>query len=368
MNNTHATVLEINLANLTHNFNYLKSKTRSNVKMLSVVKASGYGSDVITVAKHLEKIGTDYFAVAYANEGIILREAGITSPILVLHPQPINFARLIDYNLEPNIYSLRVLKEFIKVTSELNKKQYPIHLKLNTGLNRLGFNISDIENLIVLIKQTNTIKVTSLFSHLAASEDINEKDFTLAQIASFKNLSTQISNAIGYTPILHQCNTSGILNYPEAHFSMIRTGIGLYGYGNDPLHDQYLKPIAKLTSCISQIHTLNTGESLGYNRGFIATSTTITATIPIGHADGISRIYGNKKGYVTINNQKAPILGNVCMDMIMVDVTSISCKEGDPVLIFDTKATAAAIAESAGTISYELLTSISPRVSRCIIE
>jgi len=210
--------------------------------------------------------------------------------------------------------------------------------------------------------------VISLLSHLAASEDHNEVEFTLKQIDTFKKTVEDLISTLGYKPILHQSNTSGILNYSAAHFDMVRTGIGLYGYGNEAKYDKQLKPVASLKSIISQIHHLNPGDSLGYNRAFIASETTKTATIPIGHADGISRQYGNKKGYVTINHQKAYILGNVCMDMIMVDVTDINCNEGDEVIIFDSNTNAALVAEHSGTISYELLTAISPRVKRIVID
>ncbi len=368
MSNIKETVLEINLAHLTHNFKYLKSKVKPHVKILTVVKASGYGSDASVIAKHLEKIGADYFAVAYSSEGIQLREAGIKAPILVLHPQPINFQILIEYRLEPSLYSSRVLKEFIKIAVSRDQKDYPIHIKFNTGLNRIGFWENDVDHIIEQLDRTSSVKVVSLLSHLAASEDHNEREFTLMQINSFKKTAKEISDKLGYTPILHQSNTSGILNYPEAHFNMVRTGIGLYGYGNDAKYDTELKPVAALKSVISQIHMLEPGESLGYNRAFITSGFTKTATIPIGHADGIGRQYGNKKGFVTINNKRAYILGNVCMDMIMVDVTEIDCKEGDEVVIFDSTLSAAKIAERSGTISYELLTAISPRVKRTIID
>ncbi len=367
MSSVKETVLEINLAHLTHNYTYLKSKVGTNVKILAVVKASGYGSDAAIIAKHLEKIGADYFAVAYTSEGIVLREAGVKIPILVLHPQPVNFHKLIEYQLEPSLYSSRTLKEFIKTATTLNQKKYPIHIKFNSGLNRIGFNKNDVAWVSKELYDTNAIQVISLLSHLAASEDHNEKTFTLQQINTFKKMAEQLSDTLGYMPILHQSNTSGILNYPEAHFDMVRTGIGLYGYGNEAKYDRKLKPVASLKSVISQIHELEPGASLGYNRGFKATDYTKTATIPIGHADGISRQYGNKKGFVTINNKRAYILGNVCMDMIMVDVTDINCKEGDEAVIFSANHNAAKVAEHSGTISYELLTAISPRVKRVVI-
>ncbi|WP_299313295.1 alanine racemase [uncultured Aquimarina sp.] len=368
MSNVKETVLEINLAHLTHNYNYLRSKLKPGVKLLAVVKAAGYGSDAVVMAKHLEKIGADYFAVAYVSEGIALREAGITTQILVLHPQPINFSALINYQLEPSLYSSRVLKEFIAIAETKKQKEYPVHIKFNTGLNRLGFWEKDVNYIIGHLNKTNSVKIRSLFSHLAASEDHNEKEFTINQINSFKKTASEMIDQLGYTPILHQSNTSGVLNYPKAHFDMVRTGIGLYGYGNETIYDNQLKPVASLKSVISQIHMLEPGETLGYNRAFTADSFTKTATIPIGHADGIGRQYGNKKGFVTIHGKKAYIIGNVCMDMIMIDITDIECKEGDEVIIFDNSSSAAIIAEGAGTISYELLTAISPRVKRIVID
>jgi len=368
MSSAKETVLEINLAHLTHNYTYLRSKLKPEVKLLAVVKAAGYGSDSVVMAKHLEKIGADYFAVAYVSEGIALRNAGIQAPILVLHPQPINFAELITHTLEPSLYSARVLREFISVAESKKQKKYPTHIKFNTGLNRLGFWENDQELILSLLQKTKAIAIKSMFSHLAASEDHNEKEFTLKQISSFKKIASEMTDALGYQPILHQSNTSGILNYPEAHFDMVRTGIGLYGYGNDAVYDSELKPVASLKSVISQIHMLEPGESLGYNRAFKASVFTKTATIPIGHADGISRQYGNKKGFVKVHGQKAFIVGNVCMDMIMIDITDINCKEGDEVILFDNTSSAATIAESAGTISYELLTAISPRVKRTIVD
>ncbi|MCB4798217.1 alanine racemase [Neotamlana laminarinivorans] len=358
------TVLEIDLKALQHNFNYLKSKLQKNTKFLAVVKAYAYGNNAEELAKYLENLGIDYFAVAYTNEGVTLRNAGVKTPILVLHPQATNFNSLIEYKLEPNLYSRKILNQFIELTQNEKLINYPVHLKFNTGLNRLGFSVNDTSYLAETLKKTDAIKVKSIFSHLAASEDLNEKPFTLTQINSFKTITDKLSNLIGYKPILHLCNTSGILNYPEAHFNMVRSGIGLYGYGNSVKENQNLKPIGTLKTIISQIHTLKKGDSVGYNRGYISNSILKTATLPIGHADGIGRQYGNEKGYVIINNQKAPIIGNVCMDMIMVNVTEIDCNEGDEVIIFGPNNTAEKFAQTANTISYEILTSLSQRIKR----
>ena len=358
------TTLEIDLRALTHNFNFLKSKLHSNTKFLAVVKAFAYGSDAVEVAKHLQQLGADYLAVAYVKEGVALRDAGVTLPILVLHPQPVNFKTLIDRCLEPSLYSFKVLNEFIEVSKNLNQNNYPVHIKINTGLNRLGFKKEDIETISDKTITNNSIKIKSVFSHLAASEDLNESEFTFNQINQFKLIAKQLSELIGYQPWLHICNTSGVLNYPDAHFDMVRCGISLYGFGNDPKYDQHLKPIASLKSVISQIHHIKKGQSIGYNRALIAEIDMKTATIPIGHADGLSRIYGNGKGFVYINNHKAPVAGNVCMDMIMVDISNIDCYEGDEVIVFDSNHTANDLASSAVTISYELLTAISQRVAR----
>lgn len=358
------TILEIDLKALKHNFEFIKSKLKNRTKCLAVVKAFAYGSDIAEIAKYLEELHVDYFAVAYVDEGVSLRNAGITSPILVLHPQVLNFDKIIEHNLEPSLYSHRVLEAFISTANTHKQNNYPVHIKFNTGLNRLGFTEDDIETIVSKLKNTRFVKVKSLFSHLAASEDINETNFTRRQIADFKNITDTIIAELGYKPLLHQCNTSGIINYPEAHLDMVRSGIGLYGFGNDSQVNQHLKPIATLKTIISQIHTLKIGESLGYNRAFKAKEITKTATLPIGHADGISRQLGNGNGFVTINNQKATILGNVCMDMIMVDVTNINCKEGDEVIIFDSKHTAETLAENINSISYELLTAVSQRIKR----
>lgn len=363
---TQETVLEIDLNKLKHNFEFIKSKIQSKTKILAVVKAFAYGSDAETISLYLQDLNVDYLAVAYVSEGIQLRKSGIHKPIIVLHPQAVNFKTLIEYCLEPNLYSFRILNEFIAVATELNQNNFPIHIKFNTGLNRLGFKANDIKKITDITNLNNSIKVTSIFSHLAASEDLNEQEFTQQQIALFKTIKTEFEAFSNNKPFAHLTNTSGILNYPNAHFDMVRTGIGLYGFGNSEIHRKSLKPIAALKSIISQIHTIQKGESIGYNRAYITGETTITATVPIGHADGISRQYGNGKGVVLINYQKAPIIGNVCMDMIMVDVTEIKCNEGDEVIIYNGKYSASDFAQSANTISYEIITATSRRINRVV--
>jgi len=367
MSKTRETVLEIDLQCLQHNFDYIKSKIRPETKFMAVVKANAYGSDAVTVAKFLESKGADYFAVAYASEGIELRQAGVKTPILVLHPQRVNFDMLIDNCLEPALYSGFVLKDFEEVARQKNQKGYPVHLKFNTGLNRLGFNPADLEAVMSLFSGTVSVKIKSVFSHLAASEDWNEEIFTRKQIENFIAVTKQLTAALPYKPMFHLLNTSGILNYPEAQFDLVRSGIGLYGFGNTAAEDAKLCPISTLKTIVSQLHTIPAGESVGYNRGYIAEKQQVTATLPIGHADGISRRLGKGVGYVTIDGQKAPYVGNVCMDMIMVNVTGIDCAEGDEAIVFGKDPSAETLAQLTGTISYEILTKISKRIKRVVI-
>ncbi|WP_410006708.1 alanine racemase [Aequorivita nionensis] len=360
------TLLEIDLNALDNNYRYLTSKLKPETKVLAVVKAFAYGSDSVVIAKELVDLGVDYFAVAYANEGETLRNAKIETPILVLHPLPVNFEVIVNRCLEPSIYSLKMLEAFIAFAEEIKQSNYPIHLKFNTGLNRLGFDENEISFIVEMLSKTKSVKVKSAFSHLAASEDLKLKDFTLKQINGFHKISEELTAKLGYKPLLHCVNTSGIINYPEAHFDMVRTGIGLYGFGNDKEENKHLKPVGTLKTVISQIHEVKESESVGYNRGFIAEKTTRSATLPIGHADGIPRSYGKGKGWVTINGKKAHILGNVCMDMIMVDVTSIDCQEGDEAIIFGPSTTAEELSAAINSISYELITAVSQRVKRII--
>ncbi len=361
------TVLEIDLGALVHNYHYLRSKLKAETKFLGVIKAFAYGSDAVKVAQKLIALGVDYLAVAYVKEGIVLRDAGIKTPILVLHPQQANFDELIERCLEPSLYSPKVLKEFLETAKKHNQTNYPIHLKFNTGLNRLGFWENDVDFIKEQLGGRAEIKVKSVFSHLAASDDQTEAAFTKTQISSFERIVKEVDEKLGYTPFRHLLNTSGILNYPEAQYDMVRSGIGLYGFGNAPEIDSELKPVATLKTIISQIHNIEPNESVGYNRAFTSEGYKTTATLPLGHADGIGRQYGNGKACVSVNGQKAPIIGNVCMDMIMIDITGIDCKEGDEVIVFGKNPSAEEFAAGADTISYELLTGISQRVKRSFL-
>ena len=363
--NNHVTVLEIDGNALEHNLNYFKQKLNPTTKILAVVKAFGYGSDSVQVASFLQD-KVDYFAVAYTHEGIALREADIKTPILVLHPHIQNLQDIVDYRLEPNLYNFQIFNAFLQLADEAPLMNYPIHLKFNTGLNRLGFWHTDIPKIISELKETGHIKVQSIFSHLAASEDLEEQEFTINQLNNFAYVAQQFYKHLSYEPMLHILNTSGVVNYAQAQFDMVRIGIGMYGFGNDPKETAQLKNTHNLKSIISQIHFIEPGETVGYNRAFVAKKASKSATIPVGHADGLSRKLGNKKGYVLINNQKAKIIGNVCMDMIMVDVTKIDCNEGDEVIIFNNQEMIQHITDVSETIVYETLTGISPRVKKML--
>ena len=361
--NTNPTVLELNTSAVLHNLQYFKSLIKKNSKILIVVKAFGYGSDANAIA-NIVKNDVSYFAVAYANEGIALREAGIKTPILVLHPQITALEDIVKYELEPNLYNSFILNAFLELAAADELIGYPIHLKFNTGLNRLGFKANEMKFIVSRLHGNKTISIASIFSHLAASEDKNEVEYSLEQISEFKKIGENFVKCFGYQPMMHMTNTSGIINYPQAHFDMVRLGIGLYGFANNKEETLKLRNVLTLKSIISQINKVKKGDSVGYNRAYKAAKNMKTATIPIGHADGISRRLGNTVGYVYINNNKAFIVGNVCMDMIMVDVTHINCKEGDSVIIYKNQQHIEDLASKIGTIPYELLTAISQRVRR----
>ncbi|TLP73025.1 alanine racemase [Maribacter sp. ACAM166] len=361
------TILEIDLKALINNYQYLRSRIKPETKFMAVVKAYGYGSDAQEIALCLQHIGVDYFAVAYVSEGISLRNAGITKPILVLHPQKVHFKVLIEHTLEPSIYSNSILSDFILTAQEMDAKDYPIHLKFNTGLNRLGFSAEELPEITKLIHNQDIVKVIAILSHLAATEDVNETEFTKLQLKRFDFICQQVDATFKSKPFKHVLNTSGILNYPQAQFQMVRSGIGLYGYGNHPDVDMELSPVATLKTIIAQKHSIPSGESVGYNRKYKSNSETITATLPVGHADGIGRQYGQGKTCVLVNGQLAPIIGNVCMDMIMIDVSEIECSEGDEVIIFGKGLPANDFSQTAQTISYELITGLSQRIKRVVI-
>ncbi|MEY2631011.1 MAG: hypothetical protein RLZZ469_1908, partial [Bacteroidota bacterium] len=361
---THETVLEINLNAISHNLNFFKSKLAPKTKLMVMVKAFGYGNGGFEIAKLLEHHKVDYLGVAFADEGISLKSAGINVPIMVMNPETTSFSAIIQHQLEPEIYSIKGLKAFLKIAEQKKLKHFPIHLKIDTGMHRLGFEEEHLPELIAILKGNETVQIKSILSHLATSDDLKHDAFAQSQIALFEQLSTQLISELKIKPIRHILNTSGISNYPDAQYDMVRLGIGLYGISNDEEEQKFLENVGTLKSVISQIRTIEAGESVGYGRRFMAEKTTKIATIPIGYADGIRRSWGNEMGYVVINGQEAKIVGSVCMDMLMVNVTEIDCKEGQSVIIFGENPTVNLMAKALNTIPYEILTGISQRVKR----
>ena len=358
------TVLEIDTSAIKHNLLYFKSKIHETTKLLVVIKAFAYGSDALAIANILEKQNVDYLAVAYTDEGVALRKENITLPILILHPQVDNFETIVDYNLEPNLYNFKTLNYFNEIASVKKLKEYPVHIKINTGMNRLGFKENDIPQLKSELKKMDNLKIVSFYSHLAASEDFSEKNFTKHQIDSFVRITDSLNESLSYIPLKHISNTSGIINYPEAQFDMVRLGIGFYGFGNDKLETSKLKNVCNLKTKISQIQFIKKGETVSYNRKYIANSDSKIGILPLGYADGLNRNLGNKVGSVYVNSEKAHIIGTICMDITIIDLNGIDCKEGDEVIIFNHQDHILEMANKTTTISYEILTSISQRVRR----
>ncbi|MDR2027364.1 MAG: bifunctional UDP-N-acetylmuramoyl-tripeptide:D-alanyl-D-alanine ligase/alanine racemase [Prevotellaceae bacterium] len=362
----HQTVLEINMNAMVNNLNYFKSKLNAGVKLMAMVKASSYGHGSAEIAALLQYHRVDYLAVAYADEGVSLREAGITMPIVVLNTEPDNFDIMIEYLLEPEIYSISSLNIFLKTVSGMGISGYPVHIKVDTGMHRLGFVENDLPELCSILKNRQDIKVASVFSHLAASDEPGHDAFTALQIERFKRFCKSLEKETGYSFIRHILNSSGIERFPEAMFDMARLGIGLYGVGIEE-NRKYLTNVGTLSSAIVQIKQVGEGETVGYGRHGTVTAPKTIATVPIGYADGLNRKLGNGKGYFTVNGKPAPITGNICMDACMIDITDIDAKEGDRVTVMGDAPSVYEIADITGTIPYEVLTGISQRVKRVYI-
>lgn len=362
----HQTVLEINLNALVNNLNYFRSLVKPTTKLIAMVKAFSYGSGFYEIASMLQYQRVDYLAVAFADEGVELREAGIAMPIIVLNAEPGSFDLMISHNLEPEIYSFTALARFSESAIRSGVTDYPIHIKLDTGMHRLGFVEPDVDKLVTFLKSEERLHVSSIFSHLAASDEEVHDSFTLNQIELFSRLSSRIIDSLGYSINRHILNSAGIERFPSAEFDMVRLGIGLYGVS---AKDQSkLETVSTLRSTIVQIKDIPANESVGYGRkGWVSTPKRI-ATIPIGYADGLNRRLSNGVGKISINGTLAPIIGNICMDTCMIDITGIEAKEGDEVVIFGESPTIIDIATWIGTIPYEILTGISRRVKRIYIQ
>lgn len=364
----HDTVLEVNLNNILHNINIHRSFLKSETKMMAMVKAFSYGLGGYEIAEFLQHHHLDYLGVAYADEGVELRKNGITMPIMVMNPEQNSYDSIIDYNLEPEIYSFRVFELF---NEQLRKKgiiePYPIHLKLETGMHRLGFKPAEIEQLIETIQHAN-VKVISIFTHLSTADVPEQKAYVHFQARNFKEMSDQLTEKLGYQPMLHILNSAGITEFNEYQYDMVRIGIGMMGISSQTKIQKKLHNVVTFKTVISQISTLEKGETLGYGRHYTAAEKVRVATIPVGYADGIPRLLGNNAGFVGIRNQLFPIIGNVCMDMMMIEIDNEEITEGEEVIMFNSKPTLTEFSGYCNTIPYEVLTSISRRVKRIYIK
>ena len=366
---SHDTEFEINLNKLQHNLLYFRSLLKPGVKMMAMVKAMAYGSGSSEVALSLQHLGADYLAVAYADEGVELRNAGITLPIMVMNPEEAAFEDIVNYRLEPELFSFRILRAFVNKLDNLGVTDaYPVHLKLDTGMHRLGFMQEETEALILELKNCKQIKLRSVFSHLAASDNPSLDNFSNSQIQRFTATCNKLQEALGYPFIRHICNSAGIGRFPEAQFEMVRLGIGLYGIGSGEQEQLKLENVGILKTKISQIKELAEGETVSYNRSGKLSKKSRVAVLPIGYADGFSRLLGNGQHGVFIRNQFCKTLGNICMDMCMVDVTEVNCEEGDEAIVFENATQIQSLAKAMHSIPYEVLTNVSGRVKRVFIK
>ena len=362
------TIFEVNMNALANNYYYFRSLLNPNVKLMGMVKANGYGIGAVEVAVCLANCGIESLAVAYADEGVQLREAGISLPILVLEPNVTDFAPLFKHRLEPELFSIRSFNAFAKAAKEFNaEKTFKAHLKLDTGMNRLGFKSNETIELLELLRENSNIEITSIFTHFAASEDESHDVFTQDQINDFENRCAQISAVLGYSPTLHAANTGGIQRWKNAQFNMVRLGIGLYGVSAFEEEQKMLRTVGSLKTSIVQIKTVLSNETVGYGRTFTSNQEMKIAVLPIGYADGFRRSLSNGKGRVFINGKACPVVGRVCMDMTMVDISNLEAKEGDEAIIFNEEHPITAFANDCDTIAYEVLTSIPQRVKRIIV-
>ncbi len=359
--------LELDLSGCRDNYKYFRGLLKPQTKMLVLVKANAYGHGAVEFAKMMTEAGADYLAVAYPVEGMELREAGIHKPILVLTAGTDFFNEIIDNNLEPSIPNTSALDILCKTLEERDIRNFPIHIKLDTGMHRLGFMTSELAELEDYLSKTDRVRVKSIFSHLAASDEPDNDDFTLGQIELFQQNAGALSDSLGYKPMWHILNSAGIERFPQYQFDMVRLGIGIYGISALP--GVKLAPVASLKCKILQIKHLKPEDgTVGYGRhGKIAAGGTVTATIPVGYADGIDRLLGCGRASFLLNGKRVPTIGNICMDMCMLDITGVEAKVGDTVTIFGKEPTISELAEILGTIPYEILTSVPRRIERVVI-
>ncbi len=364
----HQTILEIDLDALLHNLNVYRSMLAPGTRLMGVVKAFSYGSGGVEVARMLQYHQADYLAVAYADEGRQLREGGVHLPILVMNPEVSTFDTLLEHRLEPEIYGFPLLDRLQGALDRWKGKSsgdpYPVHLKIDTGMHRLGFLPSEVDKLAGVLSKSPRLRVASVFSHLAASEDPAHDEFSLRQIAVFKQLCQELEQTLGYPFVRHICNTAAISRFPAAHLDMVRLGIGLYGLGGDPSTRKLLRHVGTFRSVVSQIKYIPAGETVGYGRSGVSDAGMEVAVVPVGYADGLNRRLGKGQGRLLVGGREAPIVGNISMDMCSLDVTGMEVSEGEEVIVFGRDFPVSRMAQALQTIPYEILTSVSQRVKR----
>ncbi len=361
----HETVLEVNLDAMIDNYNYFRRHVPTGTGIVCMVKASGYGAGSYEIAKTLQDCGAAYLAVAVIDEGIELRQKGITMPIMVMNPKVVNYRSMFAYRLEPEIYSFEMLEDVIKEAKKNDITDYPIHIKLDTGMHRMGFIEEELPRLMDILESSHEVSARSVFSHLATSDCVDMDDYTELQLSRFGKYTDYMKSRSSHPILRHVLNTAGILRYSSHHYDMVRLGIGLYGANTLPADiEQPLRVVSTLRTVITSIRHWPAGETIGYGRRGVLTRPSRIATIPIGYADGMNRHFGRGAISVMVNGKEAPTVGNICMDACMIDVTDIDCKVGDSVEIFGPNAPLQRLADVLDTIPYEVLTSISPRVKR----
>lgn len=364
----HETVLEINLNAVVHNLNLFRSRLKPETKLMVMVKAFSYGSGSFEIANILQFHRVDYLAVAYADEGVELRKSGITLPIMVMNPEEQSFDAMISYKLEPDIYSFRILNQFTEAlkrrANENNISKFPVHIEFDTGMHRLGFDESDLNELIIRLKNNKYIRIASVFSHLVASDEQVHDSYTKDQVASFNKMSSTLQSHFTYPILRHILNSSGILRFPEAQFDMVRLGIGLHGIASTPNDQRQLQMVATLKTTISQLKHIKAGDTIGYSRRGVAAKDMTIATVGIGYADGLNRRLGNGVGKMLVASVLVPVVGSICMDMTMIDVSGLQVREGTEVVVFGQDYSILDIAAAIETIPYEVLTGVSERVKR----
>ena len=365
---SHTTVLEVNLDAMIHNVGYFRRHLPMNHRLVAMVKAHSYGAGDVEVAQLMQRLGVSYLAVAFADEGITLREKGITMPIVVLNADAGSFDKMVAYSLEPEIYSFHSLEDFMHSVERYGAHNYPIHIKLDTGMHRLGFVEQELDELIAALEGNRSLRVATIFAHLSCADDPSQDDFTRQQIALFDKMSRRIAESMPYDVLRHTANSAAIERFPEAAFDMCRLGLGLYGYGYH--HNEELKPVATLKTRIVQLRHRAEGEAIGYGRSQRLERDSVIATIPVGYADGLDRHLSSGRWSMLVAGHTALTVGRICMDSCMIDVTDIEgVKEGDEVTIFSAAKgnTLEDMADVLGTISYEIMTSVSARVKRIYV-